>query len=29
VQNLVDNAVRHNQPGGWLEVSTATGVRVK
>jgi signal transduction histidine kinase len=22
VQNLVDNAVRHNTPGGWLEVST-------
>jgi signal transduction histidine kinase len=22
VQNLVDNAVRHNQPGGWLSVAT-------
>jgi signal transduction histidine kinase len=25
VANLVDNAVRHNQPGGWIQV--ATGVR--
>jgi len=22
VENLVDNAVRHNRPGGWVEVST-------
>jgi signal transduction histidine kinase len=25
VSNLVDNAVRHNQPGGWVEVATAGG----
>jgi signal transduction histidine kinase len=25
VANLVDNAVRHNQPGGWIQV--ATGMR--
>jgi signal transduction histidine kinase len=25
VANLVDNAVRHNQPGGWIQV--ATGIR--
>jgi signal transduction histidine kinase len=24
VANLVENAVRHNQPGGWLEVATGT-----
>ncbi|MEU3464974.1 HAMP domain-containing sensor histidine kinase [Streptomyces sp. NPDC006733] len=24
VENLVDNAVRHNTPGGWLRVTTAT-----
>jgi signal transduction histidine kinase len=24
VHNLVENAVRHNHPGGWLSVSTAT-----
>ena len=24
VANLVENAVRHNEPGGWLEVSTGT-----
>ncbi|GAB3813988.1 sensor histidine kinase [Kribbella italica] len=23
IQNLVENAVRHNQPGGWLSVATA------
>jgi len=22
--NLIDNAIRHNMPGGWVEVSTAT-----
>jgi signal transduction histidine kinase len=25
VANLVENAVRHNQPGGWLEVTTGIG----
>jgi signal transduction histidine kinase len=25
VANLVENAVRHNQPGGWLDVATGTG----
>jgi signal transduction histidine kinase len=25
VGNLVENAVRHNQPGGWLDVATGTG----
>jgi signal transduction histidine kinase len=24
VANLVENAVRHNQPGGWLEVASGT-----
>ena len=24
VANLVDNAVRHNQPGGWVQVATGT-----
>jgi signal transduction histidine kinase len=24
VANLVENAVRHNQPGGWLDVATGT-----
>jgi signal transduction histidine kinase len=24
VANLVDNAIRHNVPGGWVEISTAT-----
>jgi signal transduction histidine kinase len=23
--NLIDNAVRHNQPGGWIQVATSTG----
>ncbi len=23
--NLIDNAIRHNQPGGWIRVSTGTG----
>jgi signal transduction histidine kinase len=27
VSNLVDNAVRHNHPGGWVEVVTARGDR--
>lgn len=25
IANLVDNALRHNQPGGWVSVSTGTG----
>jgi signal transduction histidine kinase len=25
VANLVENAERHNQPGGWLEITTGTG----
>jgi signal transduction histidine kinase len=25
VANLVENAVHHNQPGGWLDVATGTG----
>ncbi|HEX6470743.1 MAG TPA: ATP-binding protein [Streptosporangiaceae bacterium] len=25
--NLIDNAVRHNAPGGWIEVATAAGDR--
>ncbi len=30
VANLVDNAVRHNSPGGWVEVATGgTGVTVE
>ena len=24
VANLVDNAVRHNSPGGWIQVATGT-----
>jgi signal transduction histidine kinase len=24
-ENVIDNAVRHNQPGGWIRVTTATG----
>ncbi|MEL6984359.1 MAG: ATP-binding protein, partial [Actinomycetota bacterium] len=24
VANLVDNAIRHNEPGGWVEVATAS-----
>jgi signal transduction histidine kinase len=27
VSNLVDNAIRHNHPGGWVEVSTGHGDR--
>jgi signal transduction histidine kinase len=27
VSNLVDNAIRHNHPGGWVEVTTGTGER--
>ena len=27
VHNLVENAIRHNQPGGWVEVGTRTGER--
>jgi hypothetical protein len=23
--NLIDNAIRHNQPGGWIRVATGTG----
>ena len=23
--NLIDNAIRHNQPGGWIRVATAAG----
>jgi hypothetical protein len=23
--NLIDNAIRHNQPGGWIRVTTGTG----
>jgi hypothetical protein len=23
--NLIDNAIRHNQPGGWIRVATDTG----
>ena len=23
-ENVIDNAVRHNQPGGWISVTTAT-----
>jgi signal transduction histidine kinase len=26
VSNLVDNAIRHNQPGGWVQVQTGSGV---
>jgi signal transduction histidine kinase len=25
VRNLVDNAIRHNRPGGWIEVTTCDG----
>ena len=25
IGNLIDNAIRHNQPGGWIRVSTDTG----
>lgn len=25
IENVVDNAVRHNQPGGWIRVSAETG----
>jgi signal transduction histidine kinase len=25
ISNLVDNAVRHNQPGGWISLRTGTG----
>jgi signal transduction histidine kinase len=25
VSNLVDNAIRHNQPGGWVQVQTGSG----
>jgi signal transduction histidine kinase len=25
VSNLVDNAIRHNQPAGWVQVQTSTG----
>jgi signal transduction histidine kinase len=25
IGNLIDNAIRHNQPGGWIRVATATG----
>jgi signal transduction histidine kinase len=24
IENLVDNAIRHNAPGGWIEVATST-----
>ena len=27
VSNLVDNAIRHNHPGGWVEVTTGDGDR--
>jgi signal transduction histidine kinase len=22
--NLIDNAIRHNQPGGWIRITTST-----
>jgi signal transduction histidine kinase len=25
IRNLIDNAIRHNQPGGWICVATGTG----
>lgn len=25
IGNLIDNAIRHNQPGGWIRVATGTG----
>jgi signal transduction histidine kinase len=25
VENLIDNAIRHNEPNGWVEVSTSAG----
>jgi signal transduction histidine kinase len=25
IGNLIDNAIRHNQPGGWICVGTSTG----
>jgi signal transduction histidine kinase len=25
IGNLIDNAIRHNQPGGWIHVATGTG----
>ena len=27
VENLIDNAIRHNQPGGWIRVATVDGSR--
>jgi signal transduction histidine kinase len=29
VHNLVENAIRHNQPGGWVEISTRTTDQVE
>jgi signal transduction histidine kinase len=27
VENLIDNAIRHNEPGGWIRVATALNTR--